>query len=127
MRNQKINQKSYYALNFIDVVDVRDNEGNLTGEKRIVYSEPIEFKTHISGASGVSIIDSNGINIDYDKSFLITVGELEKLGFNENTVFFIDTKPSYDKYDHPLYDYKVRRIRDTLNEVLILLQKVRNN
>ena len=127
MRNAKVNQKQYYALNYIGKSDVRDKDGNLTGESTIEYSDEIPFKTHLSGATGSSYVDANGVNIEYDKSMVLTLWEFKKFGFNENTVFFIDTQPIYDNDNKPLYDYRVERIRDTVNEVVILLKKVRNN
>jgi hypothetical protein len=126
MRNLKINQKRHIGLNFVGEIEYRDAQGNLTGEKILSYGDEIEFKSHISGASGTVVVDNNGVVIEYDKSFLITRAELEKLGFDENTVFFIDKEPEYDSNGQPLYDYKVKRIKDTLNEVMILLEKVRN-
>lgn len=127
MRNAKINQKQYVALNYLGKQDVVDSKGYMSGESEIAYSEEIYFKTHLSGAMGSSYIDTNGVNIEYDKSMVLTLWEFKKLGFDENTVFFIDKKPEYDNDNLPLYDYRVERIRDTVNEVVILLKKVRNN
>lgn len=127
MRNLLINKKSYIALNYLGVEDVVDSLGNKTGEKIVKYSKPIPFKAHLSGASGSVYLDSNGASIEYDKSMVLTLWEYEQLKFTENTVFFIDKKPKYDSEHLPLYDYRVERIRDTLNEVVILLKKVRNN
>ena len=127
MRNAKINQKSYVALNYLGKEEVVDKDGYMTGESTIAYSDEIKFATHLSGATGSSYIDSNGVNIEYDKSMVLTLWEFGKLGFNENTVFFIDKKPEYDNENKPLYDYRVARIRDTINEVVILLKKVRND
>lgn len=127
MRNLEINKKSYIALNYLGVEEVEDEQGNKTGEKVVKYSKPIPFRTHLSGASGSVYLDSNGVSIEYDKTMVLTLWEFEKLKFTENTVFFIDTKPKYDNDKRPLYDYRVARIRDTLNEVVILLKKVRNN
>ena len=126
MRNAKINQKEYIALNYLGKQEHLDSRGYMSGESEIYYSEEIPFKAHLSGAMGSSYIDSNGISIDYDKSMVLTLWEFEKLGFDENTVFFIDKKPEYDSKNLPLYDYRVERIRDTINEVIILLKKVRN-
>ena len=42
-------------------------------------------------------------------------------------VAFIDKPLTYEKNGYPLYDYRVKRIADTLNEVVIALERVRNN
>lgn len=126
MRNLAINKRPFVALNYLGKETIVDGQGYETGESKIIYGAEIEFQTHISGASGSSYIDSNGVSIEYDKSFVLTKYLFEKLAFTENTIFFIDKKPEYDKDNQPLYDYRVARIRDTLNEVVILLKKVRN-
>lgn len=126
MRNLKINQKKYIGLNFVGEIEYRDAQGNLTGESILSYGDEIEFEGHISGASGSAILENNGVIVEYDKSIVLTKTKFAECGFNENSVFFIDKKPEYDSNDQPLYDYKVKRIKDTLNEVMILLEKVRN-
>ena len=126
MRNLKINQKKVIALNYLGEIPYIDDSGYETGEKVVAYGGEMELDTHISGASGMVVIDNNGVVIDYDKSFVITRNEKEKLGIDENTVFFIDKEPQYDSEGQPVYDYKVKRIKDTLNEVMVLLEKVRN-
>jgi len=127
MRNLKINQKKYIGLNYLGETDKTDDDGYKTGEKIVLYGDEISFKSHISGATGSVVLDNNGVVIEYDKSMVLTKYDLQKLGFDENTVFFIDKEPEYDSDNKPLYDYKVKRIKDTLNEVVILLEKVRNN
>jgi len=127
MRNLKINQRKYVGLNYLGETDLTDELGYKTGEKVVFYGNEILFETHISGATGSAVVDNNGIIIEYDKSMVLTKSDFAKYGFNENSVFFIDKKPEYDKDNKPLYDYKVKRIKDTINEVMILLEKVRNN
>ena len=72
MRNLAINTKEFVALNYLGKVDVVDSQGHRTGESKINYGAEIVFKTHISGASGIAVLDSNGISIEYDKSFVLT-------------------------------------------------------
>jgi len=126
MRNLIINQKKYIGLNYLGEADKTDESGYKTGEKLVFYGGEIEFRSHISGATGSAVVDNNGVIIEYDKSMVLTRQEVESYGFNENTVFFIDKEPEYDSDNQPLYDYKVKRIKDTVNEVMILLEKVRN-
>lgn len=127
MRNLKINQKCYIGLNYLGETDVVDESGYKTGEKTVSYGNEISFSAHINGATGSVVLDNNGIVIEYDKSMVLTKQELSEYGFDENTVFFIDKKPQYGKDNMPIYDYKVKRIKDTVNQVMILLEKVRNN
>ena len=125
MRNLEMNKRPIIALNYIGKVAVKDADNNMTGEYTISYSDEINFKAHISGARGNAMVETIGVDLDYDKSIVMGIALFKELAFNENTVFFIDKTPEYDG-SKPLYDYKIKRICETLNEVVIQVQKVRN-
>lgn len=125
MRNQMINKTKHFVLNYRGKEQTKDTNGNYTGEYTIVYSRPIAFMGHISGAKGGSQIEMFGIDENYDKVVLISKKLFEKLKITENSVFFIDKKLQY-KDTTPLYDYRVKRISETINEVAIALIKVEN-
>lgn len=127
MRNLERNKRNLVALNYVGLVNNTDTEGNLTGEKTIEYSSELIFKAHISSAKGTTQVENFGINADYDKTIILTKQEFDRLGLDENSVFFIDKLPQYDSNNNPLYDYRVKRIAKTLNEVAIALLKVGNN
>ena len=124
MRNLEINKSTIYVLNYQGEEDVIDASGNYTGEKHIIYKPKKLLKTHLSGARGSSQSEIFGTDVRYDKTFILTKDEFKKYGITENTVFFINVKPTY-KDDSPLYDYRVERIADTVNEVAIAITKVR--
>ena len=124
MRNLLINKRIFFGLNYKGKKDLTDSEGNYTGEYKIIYSKPIKFKTHMSGAKGNAQSEIFGTDISYDKSFVLTKQEFDKLKFDENSVFFIDKNPTYDINHNPLYDYRVKKIAITLNEVLVAIIKV---
>jgi len=124
MRNLKKNEKTIYGTNYLGKRDIIV-DGHKTGESHIVYSEIYEFKANVSGARGNAIVETIGMNLEYDKVMVISTATLEALHINENTVFFIDKKPEYGKDNNPLYDYRVKRICDAINEVAITLEKVR--
>ena len=125
MRNQIINQSKLYVLNYLSKTKTKDSDGNYTGEETITYSRPIMFMGHISGAKGSSQIEIFGTEINYDKTLLITKTRFKALKITENSVFFVDKKPQYDSdYTTPLYDYRVKRIAETINEVAIALERV---
>ena len=127
MRNLALNKRPLVALNYVRKSEVLDENGFDTGESKIEYSEEIPFKAHLSGARGSALVDVFGSEIRYDKTFVLTLQEFKKLGFDENTVFFVDKKPEYDEHYQPLYDYRVERIADTINEVVIAISKVQRN
>lgn len=123
MRNLEINKKPFYALNYIDNVDVVDSEGNFTGEKTVKYTKPFVVKANLSGARGTSQSEIFGTDIHYDKTFTLTTKELEELKITENSVFFIGMKPKFEN-GQPLYNYRVKKIADVINDVAIALEKV---
>lgn len=126
MRSCKKNQRPIIVLNYLGKRETKDENGYKTGEKSIYYGEEIVFMGHISGAKGSSMVELFGTDISYDKVITISRAVCKKLKIDENSVFFIDKKPQYSG-DMPLYDYKVKRIADTLNEVAIAITQVRNN
>lgn len=101
-----------------------DSQGNYTGEKTITYYPRKLIFVNISGARGSSQSEVFGTDIQYDKTFVITYKEFKELKIDENSVFFVDIAPKYDGLI-PLYDYRVERIAETINEVVIALTKVR--
>ena len=123
MRNLEINKSSISYLNYKETENIIDSEGNLTGEKKVVYSPKKDIKAHVSGAKGSSMVEVFGTDISYDKTILLTKQEFVNSKIDENTVFFIDVKPTYDD-GTPLYDYRVKRIAETINQVLIAIEKV---
>jgi len=125
MRNLNKNKTELIALNYVGKVEVVDSQGYKTGEYSIVYGDELYFKAHISGAKGNSNVEIFGTDIAYDKTIIVDRNLFDKLGLNENSVFFVDKKPVYQG-ETPLYDYKVARISKTLNEVAIAISQVRN-
>lgn len=121
MRNLLKNQTVIKALNYLGTEAVLDNDGYLTGEKKVKYSPVIVFRGHISGARGVSQVEIFGTDISYDKTIVISKDLFDKLKFNENTVFFIGIKVKFEN-GTPLYNYRVSRIAETLNEVVIAVK-----
>lgn len=126
MRNLKRNQTSITYLNYVKDDDVLDEEGFKTGEKKVVYTRAQEIKAHVSGAKGSSMVEVFGTDISYDKTVLIDKADFVKAKINENSVFFIDTAVKYED-SVPLYDYRVKRIAETINQVLIAVEKVSAN
>lgn len=123
MRSLIVNKKPFYALNYKGVVDVRDSEGNLTGEKTIEYTKAFKVKANLSGAKGSSQSEVFGTDIHYDKTFTLSNDEFNKLKLTENSVFFIDKKVEYEN-GQPLYNYRVKKIADVINDVAIAIERV---
>ena len=124
MRNLFINKSSMFVLNYLGQTEVVDSQGFKTGETINTYSEPVFFMAHISGARGSSQAEMFGTEINYDKTILLSKKSYGVLGITENSVFFIGKEPTYDN-GIPLYNYKVSKIAETINEVAIAVSKVR--
>lgn len=124
MRNLEINKSKLYVLNYKGEEQVVNSDDKYTGEVAIAYTKPIMFMGHISSARGSSQVEMFGVDVNYDKSILITKDEFKKLKITENSVFFIDKKPTYDNDKTPLYDYRISRIAETVNEVAIAIKRV---
>ena len=125
MRNSEKNKsKTIYIVNYKGEVDVLDTNGYKTGEKKIEYYPKKPFKVNLSGARGSSQSEIFGTDVSYDKTFVLTTLEKKRLGISENTVFFVDVPPKYVD-GNPLYDYRVERIADTINQVVVAITKVR--
>lgn len=126
MRSCRKNKRLLIGLNYIKKTPFVNEDGYETGEEVIEYSKPFKFKANISGAKGASAIEVFGTNLDYDKVITLSHKEFKELKLTDNSVFFIDRKPIYESNGYPLYDYRVKRIADTINEVVIALERVRN-
>ena len=123
MRCLEINKSPIKYLNYQGREKAVDSNGNYTGETIVKYTKPCMVMGHISGAKGSSQVEVFGTDINYDKTILLSVSEFKKTKINENSVFFIEKKVEY-KDNVPLYDYRVVRIAETINEVLIAIEKV---
>lgn len=123
MRNLEKNKSPIRYLNYKSEEKAIDSEGNYTGETIVGYTKPYLIMGHISGARGSSQVEVFGTDIDYDKSILLTKEEFKKTGIDENSIFFIDKEVVFDGTT-PLYNYRVERIAETINEVVIAVKKV---
>lgn len=127
MRNLIKNSKNFYVLNYLGQVEVKDDDGYLTGETTIAYSKPIQAKANISSAKGSSQVEMFGTQINYDKTIVMSTKLFDELGIDENSVLFVDIEPTFDDDENPLYDYRIERIAKAINEVAIAITKVKAN
>ena len=127
MRNLDRNKTDIAFCNYKGEEKYVNSQGLKTGEKIISYYPVVKIKAHVSGAKGSSYIEIFGTDVSYDKTVLLTKAEFTRFGITENTVFFIDTKPKFEDQEKkiPLYDYRVKRIAETINQVVVAVEKVR--
>ena len=140
----------WYCLYTDECTPVLDEDGNETGELILHYAEPVEMHANVSPKGGnaqwqggYADREAFGILDDYDR--VIVVHDTE-CPITESTVLFIDKEPEFAEADThevieaealygddkiaekhyvvPVYDYIVRRVARSLNEVRIAVSKV---
>lgn len=100
---------------YIGNEDIRDDDGYLTGDKRVILSEKMYAKCVTDERSDFAYLEKFGVSPDYE---MVLKFDKMDLPFDENTVFFIDDIES----DVP--DYEVKWIRPTLNVLGVMVQRI---
>jgi hypothetical protein len=133
MRTLKKNkQKMYYANQDMIVpiyetyIDDDGNEYQLdTGETKLVYGEPVEFRGNISMSGGEAEAVEYGLNLaDYSA---ILVMDKNTLPITETSLIWQNTEPKKDadgNTDEYSADYRIVKISPSLNIDKFILQKV---
>jgi hypothetical protein len=129
----KNTQKMYYA-NQDRVVPIyeyyEDEDGNMipldTGETKLVYGEPIEFKGNISLSNGGEVeVQEFGLSqADYSA---ILVTSKNTLPITETSLIWYENEPKKDidgNTDEFSADYRIVKISPSLNVDKYVLQKV---
>lgn len=134
----------YYALRDWDT-----EEEDSFGNQKVVYKPFVEMRAHISPASGTTAIEQFGYNIRYDKVIVTTEMDCP---IDEDTVLLIDgvnkeiadteldveddnlatdegetaVKPTYPVTEDGdiYYDYVVKRVSKSLNNISYAVEKV---
>lgn len=127
MRSLRRNQQQlYYCL--LDKTQEQhkyDEYGNDTGEIIPKYGEAQELWANISAARGASQVEAFGDVDNYDKVICTTWMDCP---IDENTVLFIDKQPetvTVGDVSLPKYDYVVKRVAKSMNNIMIAVAKVR--
>jgi len=120
MKTLKRNESTVWYCTYNRTESMYDSNGYSTGEKRVVYNNPVAVKCNVHPATGTSQVEQFG-NLDgYDRVIVMcNMG----LPIDENTVFFIDSTPVTGDGAKG-YDYAVRRISKSLNSISIAVTKV---
>ena len=102
-----------------------NTDGLDTGEKKIIYSEPVEIYCNVSPATGYTQTYMFGTLESYDK--IIIVDDI-KCQIDENSILFIDKKPEKSgsgDAQYFIFDYIVRRVAKSLNHISYAVRKVK--
>lgn len=121
MRLLKRNESSFYYLLYVTQEQAVNEDGDETGEKRVIYSEPVAMRANVSAATGSAQTEQFGNFITYDK--VIVTDDMD-CPIDENSVLFIDKEPEFDKKGNPLFNYRVKRVAKSLNSISIAVSMV---
>jgi hypothetical protein len=133
MRTLKKNtQKMYYAnqdkiVPVYDIyVDAEENEYHLeTGETKLVYGDPVEFRGNIAMSGGDAEAVEFGLNLaDYEAILVVASNSLP---ITETSLIWLNTEPKYDienVVDAHTADYRIVKINKTPNVDKYVLKKV---
>ena len=140
MRTLNKNKQKLFYANQDRIVPIyeyyEDEEGNLipldTGETKLVYGEPVEFKGNIAMSGGEAEAVEFGISTsDYEAVLLLSKGAKDKGGnvieLKETSLVWFETEPKKDENgytDEFSADYRVVKPSPSLNTVRYVLKKV---
>lgn len=116
MRVVRRNRRPVAYAFYQGVTDVVNEDGELTGEHEISYSEPVKALMNVSGGRGQANINLFGIG---SSSMRTIVTEDLETPFSEETVFWVERDP-----DTEPFDYRVVNISRTVNQVVIAIDEV---
>ena len=123
MRTLTRNKIRIYFANYRDKIPLRDEYGNLTGEYKIAYGDPIAVMANVSAAGGESTTRQFGEEVSYDR---IIVLDDPLFPITETSILWIDTQPEIaeDGSTKTPHDYIVKRVAGSLNSVSIAVSRV---
>ena len=118
-----INKTAFWYCLYTGVAQMLTvSDGYKTGEKGLVYAEPVKMEANISAAKGYSEAEVFGTDLQYDR--VIVTCDMD-CPIDENSVLFVDKTPAFDAAMNPVFDYVVKRVARSLNVISIAIAKVR--
>ena len=123
MRTLARNKIRIYYANYRDKTPIKDEYGNLSGEYKVTYENPVALMANVSAARGESTTRQFGEDVRYDR---IIVLDDPAHPITETSVLWIDTPPEIktDGTTDTPYDYIVKQVAPSLNSVSIAVSKV---
>ncbi|MCQ2544311.1 MAG: hypothetical protein MJ126_09125 [Lachnospiraceae bacterium] len=114
MKTLKRNKVKIYYANYSNQVELKDSNGLYTGEYGIGYTDPVEVFVNVSAARGEAKNEMFGTDLNYSKKI---VSETD-LGWNENTVLWIDRDTT------ETHNYVVVSVAKSINSVTYAIKEV---
>jgi len=116
------NQREFYYQMYEGKSEGFDDDGNLTGEPQITYSNPIKAKAMISENTSDVTDAPFGRDLVYDKM----ISTVQDLPINEYSKLFIDVVPFFnsDGSTDTEADYEVVRVSKGIYQKVWAIRKV---
>ena len=123
MRTLTRNKIRIYYANYRDKTPLKDEYGNLSGEYKVTYENPVVVMANVSAARGESTTRQFGEDVSYDR---IIVLDDPAFPIAETSILWIDTLPdiTVDGSTNTPHDYIVKQVAPSLNSVSIAVSKV---
>lgn len=121
MKTLKRNQVPVWYALYLGTENLTEN-GYETGEKAVLYSNPVQIMANVSAATGEASTRQFGEDVQYDKVLV-----MEQCPFDEVSILWIDNLPVLepDGTTKTPHDYIVRGIAQSLNSVSVAVGKVK--
>lgn len=116
MRTLKRNKRPVAYAFYQGVTELTDDDGLLTGEYSVQYTEPVKALMNVSGGRGQADIALFGLTQTFGRT--ATTEDLD-VPWNTQTVMWIETNP-----DTEPFDYRVVAVSRTINQVVLALSEV---
>jgi hypothetical protein len=116
VRTLKRNKRPVAYAFYEGVTELTDADGNLTGEYKVSYTEPVKALMNVSGGRGQADIALFGLTQTFGRT--ATTEDLD-VPWNTETVMWIETDP-----DTEPFDYRVVAVSRTINQVVLALSEV---
>lgn len=116
MRTVKRNKRPVAYAFYQGVTELTDDDGLLTGEYEVSYTEPVKTLMNVSGGRGQADIALFGLTQTFGRT--ATTEDLDT-PWNTETVMWIEKDP-----DTEPFDYRVVAVSRTINQVVLALSEV---
>lgn len=123
MRTLQRNKQTIYYAVLTDEIEIRDEEGNYTGEYEKTTSEPVKLRANIGTVQGQISNEIFGLIDNYSRVLIVDKNDFKlELTSNLPIVFWIDEKDITKSYD-----YRLIKMSTSLNGLALLVKKVNIN
>ena len=123
MKTLQRNKIRIHYANYLDKTPLKDEYGNLTGEYKVTYGNPVAVMANVSAARGEATTRQFGEDVSYDRIIIL---DDPTFHLAETSILWIDTPPEVEEDGATAtpHDYIVKQVATSLNSVSIAVSKV---